>query len=577
MLYYRLSSKHTHDAGCLKIEPTVLQCSGNLLGSCQNGLERAGVEHINSRLPLPLAFLGNLTVIGGLVAAWLHYHSTSYPPLQNFVYNADALYLPALYADILNGSSLTNWNLPPSSYVFPDLFLYALVRVATSSLHASIVVFGLIQYLFFAFGLMLLTRQTMPHSPGLARNALVALMSVLFVVFIDRLEFYSQMIFVSAHHFGVVLMIPYVLTVLCRLVSETSSKPLLLIALCVLSFLTSASDGLYLIQVAAPLVGSLAILFLMNQMAFKRVLLASSAVFVAGLSGVAFMSVTIYRNKLVGSYLFRPYSIRFSLWQLLDALLTTWSANPLHAVLTSGFLVLCTFVLVRQATQYFRDKNSLNHAAVVLVSSYFVLAFVANLLALIVSGVFVDRNGFRYLLPFLVFPGFWGLPLLLRIPKIIKPAFFEWGVWGILALSVLFLLKRVDIQQVARLFTDAYYPAYIQCIDENTAQLGIRDGIAQYWQARPISMLTQNELEVVQVTGDLSPFHWVNNPAGYDMQPEFAVIDLSLPKDHPFRLDEDLITSRFGPPDAIFQCDRNKVLVYRWPGSAFGALFEHIP
>jgi hypothetical protein len=61
------------------------------------------------------------------------------------------------------------------------------------------------------------------------------------------------------------------------------------------------------------------------------------------------------------------------------------------------------------------------------------------------------------------------------------------------------------------------------------------------------------------------------------MQPEFAVIDLSLPKDHPFRLDEDLITSRFGPPDAIFQCDRNKVLVYRWPGSAFGALFEHIP
>lgn len=41
--------------------------------------------------------------------------------------------------------------------------------------------------------------------------------------------------------------------------------------------------------------------------------------------------------------------------------------------------------------------------------------------------------------------------------------------------------------------------------------MGLTRGIAQYWQARPITLLSKANLKVVQVSGDLRPYRALNH------------------------------------------------------------------
>jgi hypothetical protein len=318
-------------------------------------------------------------------------------------------------------------------------------------------------------------------------------------------------------------------------------------------------------------------LLLAKSIDMKRALVVSGTLLIANLTGLALISVNISRNEMVGAYLFRPDLIYLSFSRLFLSFATILYISPVHAVLALDFLLICVFILVKLLRQSLRDKRTVVCSADILLTSYFLLSLTVNVLAIISSGAFLDRSGLRYFLPFLVFSGFWGIPFVLRIPPVIKTELLEWVVLGVLTLTVFFTLRSIEYRQVTNVFTDVYYPADIRCIDENTAKMGLKHGIAQYWQARPISLLTQNKLKIVQVGRDLTPYYWISNLAWYEMEPEFVVIDLSLPEDDPFRLDESLITNRFGEPDAMFQCGSSKIMVYRRPDSEFRNLFRNIP
>ena len=524
-----------------------------------------------SFLQYGLVFLEYAIVLTGLVAPLVAYYSTSYPLLRFFIYNSDALYLPSLYADVLSGDNLAKWSFPPTPYIFPDMVLYFLIRIITPSVHTAMVVFGMIQYLVFALGVMLLAGRLLSRSYGLAPYGLIALMSALFLFLLGKLEFYSQMIFAGTFHFGVVLIIPFVLAISLRLISEPEVRLPLVGALCILSFLTSASDGLYLTKVAVPLVGSWVALFVTKKVRIRHTLVIGISVILSSLIGLVLSLVNILRYSTMGMYVFRPNSIYSSFLKSFNSLV---SITQYHAILAAVFLGVCIFVFIKHLVQSSLRKTSTADSKSVLLSSFFSLALIVNTIVIIGLGVFIDRNGFRYFLPFLIFSGFWGIPLVVGIPQAIKPVFVKVVVSCALVGVTIFGLRSMDIQRFSRVFTDVYYPPFVKCMDENTARLGIRNGISQYWQARPISLLTQNNLRVVQVGRDLSPFHWISNLNWYAMEPEFAIIDLAVPENHPFRLDEQLITSRFGKPDATFQCEQSKVIVYRHFDSKFRSLFE---
>ncbi len=109
-----------------------------------------------------------------------------------------------------------------------------------------------------------------------------------------------------------------------------------------------------------------------------------------------------------------------------------------------------------------------------------------------------------------------------------------------------------------------YYPEFIQCMDENTARLGVKRGIAHYWQARLITLLTKNNLEVVQTTQDLRPFRILNNSDGYQEEIDFVIIDHSPDTwNRSYNwIDSDLVIQRFGEPASTFTCFESDIWVY---------------
>ena len=555
----------------------------------------------NSPLRLALAGLNIAVVIAALIAALIVYYATAYGPFEGIVYNADALYLPSLYADLSSGNSLSTWNLPPASYAFPDLLLYAAIKPFAPSLQGALVGYGMAQFLLFTLGVSCLAAQALPRSYGWARYSLVALMGVLFLLFNGRLAFYSQAIFISAHHFGVLLVMPFVLAILCKLVTDARPSRRLLLALGALSFLTSASDGLYLFQVTVPLVGSLGLLYLLRQVSKRRALFLVAALSLPSLAGPLMIAAAASRNSTARSYIFRPQLFPLSLLQLFRDFLEIGRQKPVHTLLVIGFLLLCAFVVARLLQQVAAKRSTVSSTisptisptvdpavrpAVdptvrpvdALLASYGLLSFVISFAMILGAGLYTNYHSFRYFLPFLIVPAFWAFPFVLKLPKRLDPAWLKWTV-PLLALLVTLpsLSKLGGVQATRQALIDPYYPADIACIDEQSARLGLRDGVAQYWQARPLSMLSQHGLNVVQVNRDLSPYLWINNTAWYNIQPEFVVVDLTQPVDHPSRLDEALLVERFGQPDTTFECEESRVLVYTRAESELRTLFADVP
>ena len=69
---------------------------------------------------------------------------------------------------------------------------------------------------------------------------------------------------------------------------------------------------------------------------------------------------------------------------------------------------------------------------------------------------------------------------------------------------------RTDIKQgVDSLF--GYYPEYVKKVDELCQQHNLKYGLAEFWMAKPITMLSKNDLRVYQTYHDGCPYpHAVN-------------------------------------------------------------------
>jgi hypothetical protein len=87
--------------------------------------------------------------------------------------------------------------------------------------------------------------------------------------------------------------------------------------------------------------------------------------------------------------------------------------------------------------------------------------------------------------------------------------------------------------------------------------------MAQFWQAKYITLFSEHGVEVVQVLPTLEPYLWLNHSDEYYRSFEFVITDETAAKGTPACLDPERIVSRFGAPDETFACGSNTVRVYR--------------
>lgn len=509
-----------------------------------------------------IAFLLSLLVV------YINFSTGDLP--RNILYSSDALYLPSLYKDVFSGIDISGWKLTPAPYFFPDMLLYFLLNALTGNFHLAIVFFGVIQSIVFVFSLLCLSNQLFGFDKNIHSLLLLA-GTVFFLGF--SMGNYGEFwyIFVSAHHFSLVPSIIFSIVLALQVIDEDSRNKLIiqLLFLAVLAVLMTISDMLYIVQFAIPLVITLAFLTWLSIIAIKRVFFLNGVLISSVLLGIV-LNKTLIRHENISLYTqITLNSIEKEVKSFVTWFSNFFVAHPILSFLELGFILATVVILVK----LFKDLSSRNNKKkVFVIVIFFLFAFFISVTAIVISNNIVGGME-RYFLAFLIIPIFFGWVFVMGayvrlVTKFSEPIFFlqkhyDRLILGFILSTIIFSVISVkDISALSDL--SDYSTPFIKCITENTEKNDIKNGIAQYLQAKYISMLSKNNLNIVQTYPNLSPFHWTNNLNWYNTDFEFVIIDNNIPP--LYKIDKPKIIQRFGNPASIFKCENSEILVYNRSG-----------
>jgi len=148
--------------------------------------------------PVNIAMLALLSVsMAAVVVSYLAGHV-----VQANLFNADALYLPTLMADLLGGGgALRDWYLTPAPYFFPDMPMFALAYLLGPDAYSQILIFACLQIALLALLLYVLARQLAPR--GALAVAGTACIGLMWAALNAGDPF--VLLLASAHHYGIFL------------------------------------------------------------------------------------------------------------------------------------------------------------------------------------------------------------------------------------------------------------------------------------------------------------------------------------------------------------------------------------
>jgi hypothetical protein len=111
-----------------------------------------------------------------------------------------------------------------------------------------------------------------------------------------------------------------------------------------------------------------------------------------------------------------------------------------------------------------------------------------------------------------------------------------------------------------------YVPDYVRSLDRQAQQYGLKYGIAGYWHARLITLLSTTGLRVYPVDGSLNPFLIVSNAQWYlqsiedrAQHPCFSFVVLNDPL---WKLSREEVVRQIGEPTHALDATGIPVLVY---------------
>ncbi len=497
---------------------------------------------------------------------------------RSLLYNSDAFYLPTLLKDLHTSPTLRGWDLPPSPYFFPDLLLYFIIDQLTNNLYVTMALFGVAQILIFLGGLGLILRWLAGASRE--RYPFLLLSATLFLLCLATgQETAFVYTILSAHHFGGLMVLPFALLLMLRVLQARAGRVWVLSqfwGLLLLVGLTAFSDALFIIQFVVPALATL----LLYSMATRRSRQTWSLI--GGLSIAAFCGPWL-RQLLFGSEKLAEYtSFTRDQWQTSLHELWAWVSstavhNPLLALFwLSSFLALGISLWL--ACQPDAPATRANPNMRVVAILFFILSALGTVAAVIVTGNFPNQFSTRYLLSTLILPLIVGWPLLLTHLVPVKRGLAQPS--GSLALSsvagLLLVLAQPFSQWQALVTLPKSTDPFVTCLDQATRDRQLRNGLAHYWQAMYLSLLSQNDLHVVQVYPDLTPHLWNNNRAWYRTSFDFVITDVGPASEYAIRTET--VLQRLGEPADQFECGDSLVLVYNRPTDLqLQACFAHQP
>lgn len=478
----------------------------------------------------------------------LHYLAGS--PIQANLFNADALYLPTLFSDLFsNGGSLKDWFLTPAPYFFPDYPIFLFAYLAWPTAYGQIIIFSLIQTLLTFLALRFLAQQVHSTAPLL----IAATVSTLLVGLALKAGEPFALILNSAYHYGIffVSIIFLALYIKSDEAKEQAASWANYLGLALLAFASTLSDNLFLVQTVAPLcMTHLLIQMIEHDFSLRRKRLPIIVAVSSILGSVSYGLVI--ENHTRPSIDIKPSSLMANLNEMSELIISILSNNPAYGVVFILYAGIALYILTRSLISG-RKITPLDFAVI------FSLASLCTTLGAIALTDLVITS--RYLIPTLSWP--------IIIVTLLSNRYYPGKSTRYIILSAsMFVVISIsgDAYQLTKKngLNHDFYPSEISCIDNHLAPLGLSYGISQYWDAKPIQLLSQTNLNIAQYLENLDEMHWITSGRYFRNYYDFAIFsEDSVP---PNKLPSDILTRINGTPNRIVHCGRKSIHIYNKGG-----------
>lgn len=494
--------------------------------------------------------------------------STSGYLVSQAQFNADALQIPAIAQDILKGGSLSDWYLSTAPYYFPDIPLSMLAFLLTLDSFAQIILSGVFQTLITFGAIWYLAAKV---SPGRAfSQAVIAITMIIWVALIPAENFYHKAfcsvfsyIFVMAYHYGSFInqLLTVVLWMACFEGATKNRRIILFILLCIVSLFAGASDALFIPQTPTALVVTVAITsFIYKAFSWKKLCLAF-IVFAGSILGKYLHNYLNPQAISVGLRESPLYYLEKYLWKNLNSfsemMIDIMEPAPLYAVFLFCYIIII-FHAIYTAFKKKEFTDSEKNLFFILLFSF--LTIIITMVTLTISWLPLSTD--RFLLPLFFFP--------FIITVIYIGYYFKTGmlIFGTMLSSVLLLSLSISLINYAEIngIRNKVYSEFNRCIDQTLEETGGRNGITEYWTARPLQLFTKLDLEIAPYSNlhdtfeRFRPNHWVTSKRFFKDSYDFAIISNSSDKSG--KSARSRITEYNGEPKREVMCEGALLLVY---------------
>ena len=105
-----------------------------------------------------------------------------------------------------------------------------------------------------------------------------------------------------------------------------------------------------------------------------------------------------------------------------------------------------------------------------------------------------------------------------------------------------------------------FYPTEISCIDEALEKEGLRNGIAQYWDAKYLQQFSRINLNVAQHLENLEEMKWITSKKYFRDSYDFAIV--SEDAEPAYKISSEALSRINGSPKRVVSCGNRSVYIY---------------
>ncbi len=437
-------------------------------------------------------------------------------------YNSDTLYLASIYKDLfVDGTGFKGWHLNAAPNFFPDMSLYFIINSIFNDFRTAYLVFSFVQYFLILFLLNALLKAI---NPNIKIDYLI-LLNLFFpvflsVTFISHNFLYTYFLFSHSFHSG--MFINALAAFIFFFKYFNSNRKVYLYLLALISLIGIYNDRLFLVIVSMPF----AFIFVLNFFFFKnrRIKLSGIAIISASIAALILFKYTKTNSVFHCIGLDQKYmnfgNVIFSFNKLFSQ-----HYNYIKDLRLQGFIsiiaifniiFLPVLIVKKYKIKSFDTQNNLKQIEIVFFSLMF-FSIVITLFSPALNGYYLGEALLRYNI-YSFYLSVFNLVVFLYLVFREKVRYVNIFSFILFALYGGIILKNFSEKDVIKKVAEvaSFYPEKVKSTDEFAAKNNLKYGLAQYWDAKYITLFSKENIRVYTVIDEnLNPWFHVMNKNWY--------------------------------------------------------------